>query len=80
MFEGLSVNNSNNLAPSLTSNNGTNLTPLFDAMSIQPPTTLNQPLNTDDDDDRLVLSIRATCLILKVIIYGQQNWITVRIL
>ena len=50
MFEGLSVNNSNSLAPSLTFNNGTNLTPLFDAMSIQPSTTPNQPLNTDNDD------------------------------
>ena len=54
MFEGLSVNysNSTSLVPSLISNNGT---PLFDAMSIQPPTTPNQPLNTDDGDELIGL-------------------------
>ena len=37
-FEGLSVINTNSVAPS-TSDNGTTLISLFDAMSIQPPTT-----------------------------------------
>ena len=48
MFEGLSVTNNNSVAPS-TFNNGTKLTSLFDAKSIQPSTTPNQVANMDDD-------------------------------
>ena len=52
MFVGLSVTNSNSVVPT-TSSNG-KLTSLFDAMSVQPPTTPNQLLNTDADGDGLL--------------------------